>query len=827
MLKMNERIKLIHLLEKHSLDLELLQEFEPDTLLQFCGILEEKQTPQSRYANCPEIQKELINHEQFFFYLDRINAEVTPPAMVNSFLETLHSKGKSAVDYDIEQLISGMELAADAKEVFYDYLTNFSSFTASQKERMVVKKNLKLYQKYFSTPICELPVKEMALFMDEVLTDRWMMPELEHTERAFKLLARNKRLLEIIRFLYTNRIRLEMSIGHYESLCHHPAWALDKLQFLHTLFGEGETRHFMKRWLENNCPLYDLEVLCKSIPDLDENSREDVLYSRSGYINHIYGGRIKSIQLSAVHRNKEDILIYAITNKKPAFIRLVEDNYEAFASLSTGSLLFNREFYVKHININSLSVKNLNDCGWMEASKLNFDALEAGRTYTFEEIKALYGLSIRYYKLYTALDIPSVDKRLMVLRQISKRKLLESMTEDEHVEKLAARLSEQPLLWWIEKHLSHINGLKPSDAVRLLTHWDKVQKLVPQMAAKADAQLVVRNPDNALNYDTLEALKSELIKTDPAWAELVREMKFSDEFINQYAKNVLEFLARNGADIARTYLAGLNEDKHRESLKRIVKAVIMGEFSTLKYYADDLHKELDYPVTNAHKTVWMENIELHGKSGIVVCECDDFYSTLLLSKIPQSTCLAYDIGKQNGCLLSGFDSNKKVLFAYSGDMVVGRAIVRLTKGRFDSPDKPVEPSLSFVDVENIDRDSVNDFYSVQTQSMGQEQLIIFLERPYSAGVSETTAGYIEGLYTELLAKKAQAMGALLVVSNRYKQISLEDFVRTEYHVFISKSKAGAQYLDSLNGATTISDEGGYKSNCFYIYKDALLHLPTR
>ena len=823
MLKMNERINLIHSLKKCSLGLELLQEFEPDTLSQFCGSLEEKQIPQSRYAKCPEIQKELINHEQFFFYLDRINAEITPPSMVNSFLETLHSKGKSAVDYDIEHFISGMELAADAPEVFYDYLANFSSFISSQEERIVVKKNLKLYQKYLSTPIRELPVKEMALFMDEALTDRWMMPELEHVDRALKLLARNKGLLEIIRFLYTNGIRVEMNIGNYESLCHHSNWILEKLQVLHELLGEGEIRHFMQRWLENNCPLYDLEILSKSIADLDENSRGDILYSRSGYINHIYGGRIKSIQLSEVHRHKEDILIYAITNKKSAFIRLVEENYEAFSSLSTGSLLFKREFYAKHININSLSAKNLNDCGWMEASKLNFGELEADRIYTFEEIKALYGLSIRYYKLYAALEIPSIDKRLLVLRQISKRKLLESMTEDEYVTKLAVKLSEQPLLWWIEKHLSHINGLKPQDAVNLLIHWEKVRKLIPQMTVKADVQLVVRNPDNAVNYGTLTTLKSDLIKTDPAWAELVREMKFSDEFISQYAENAIDFLAQNGGDITRTYLAGLYEDKQRESLKRIVKAVLMGEFNTLKYYADDLHKELEYPVTNAHKSVWMENTELQGKFDIVVRECDDFYSTLLLSKIPQSTCLAYDGGTRKDCLLSGFDSNKKVLFAYCGDEVVGRAIVRLTKGRFDNPDKPIEPSLSFVDVETIDRGSVNGSNNARTQKAGQEHLIIFLERPYSADVPGKTAGYIEGLYAELLAKKARAMGALLVVSNKYNQISLEDFVRTEYHVFISKSKAGAQYLDSLNGAASISDEGGYKSNCFYIHKNALLH----
>ena len=66
-LKMNERINLISALEKHRLDLKLLQEFEPGVLLKLCGNLDGKQTPQSWYVEYLETQKELIKHERFFF----------------------------------------------------------------------------------------------------------------------------------------------------------------------------------------------------------------------------------------------------------------------------------------------------------------------------------------------------------------------------------------------------------------------------------------------------------------------------------------------------------------------------------------------------------------------------------------------------------------------------------------------------------------------------------------------------------------------------------------------------------------------------------------
>ena len=72
--------------------------------------------------------------------------EITPPAIINTFLKHLHSKGESAADYDIEQFVSSIELMADAQEDFYDYLVNFSSLATSQEERMVIKENLRLYQ---------------------------------------------------------------------------------------------------------------------------------------------------------------------------------------------------------------------------------------------------------------------------------------------------------------------------------------------------------------------------------------------------------------------------------------------------------------------------------------------------------------------------------------------------------------------------------------------------------------------------------------------------------------------------------------------------------
>lgn len=195
---------------------------------------------------------------------------------------------------------------------------------------------------------------------------------------------------------------------------------------------------------------------------------------------------------------------------------------------------------------------------------------------------------------------------------------------------------------------------------------------------------------------------------------------------------------------------------------------------------------------------------------------------MLIGTAPQRTCLSYIDGQYNECLLSSFDSNKKVIYAYMGDTIVSRAIVRLAKGRFSNPEKSkidgIATSLSFVDLEKQNAPEAK-----KEDEGDKERLVIFLERPYSAGISDETAQNIKRIYAELMAKKADLMGAILVISSSYAKTLQSNFTRTLFHIYISKSKGGAQYLDSLNGSAYVSDEGSYKANDFFIRNKDLLN----
>jgi hypothetical protein len=451
------------------------------------------------------------------------------------------------------------------------------------------------------------------------------------------------------------------------------------------------------------------------------------------------------------------------------------------------------------------------------SSKLLFSELEHDRVYSFNEIKALYDFPVQYYKLYAALDIERVDKRLIVFKQLTKNKIMTFITDEDIIKRLAEKLSQKPLSEWRDSEFAHIDGVKLADAADLLVYYDEVKNLIPQLRNRIDIKLLIRNSEYALTYKTLDEMKTDLVNIDGAWNELIGKLGFKDEFLFKNQERVYEFLCMNNADIANKLYDNLDTEEHRESLRRIVQAELMGELSKLKYYEDDLRREIEYPLNAAQKSIWLENTAAV-TGNVTIKERDDFYHTIMLGTIPYRTCMSYDDTDYCECLLSGFDSNKKVIFAYIDEKIVGRAIIRLTKGKFENNNTPAEKKkeLYFVDLEKVEAESDMPVDSEK------DRLLIFLERSYSSGISDEITAQIDDMYIDLMDKKSAKMSAMLILSNSYQDRTRTDFTQTLFHVYISKSKAGAQYLDSLNGAAHVSDEGGYKSNKFFIRKGDML-----
>lgn len=197
------------------------------------------------------------------------------------------------------------------------------------------------------------------------------------------------------------------------------------------------------------------------------------------------------------------------------------------------------------------------------------------------------------------------------------------------------------------------------------------------------------------------------------------------------------------------------------------------------------------------------------EAGMDVREYDDFFSTMCLGIQPQRTCLSYIDGAYNQCLLSAFDSNKKVLYVSLDGRIVGRAFLRLTKGRLTgSTAKGGDSDFNFVDLEDIAA-------SRHMKSSELEELTLFLERPYISGVGPEQEKQVYELLIELACAKADDLGTTLVLSRDYHPVK-QNFTQTLFDIYISKSKAGEQYLDSLDGPASVSAEGSYKANSFLV-----------
>ena len=230
----------------------------------------------------------------------------------------------------------------------------------------------------------------------------------------------------------------------------------------------------------------------------------------------------------------------------------------------------------------------------------------------------------------------------------------------------------------------------------------------------------------------------------------------------------------------------------------------------MKYHENDLEKEIVYyDISKESKEAWIADSKTIYEN-ITVKECDDFISIFQVGATPVSTCLNYKGGSYSECLLSNFDSNKKLVNIFMDNVLVGRALLRLTKAMFDKDAKSVL-DVSFIDV------------SSNISSNEKEHLILFLEKAYFSGINEKKQALCVKHLLNFLKQKANAMHITKIMFstmyNKYMNLcNITDYSSVDCAVYISRSKSGVQYLDSFSGYNDISKEGQYiktKCNLFY------------
>lgn len=580
-----------------------------------------------------------------------------------------------------------------------------------------------------------------------------------------------------------------------------------------------EIGKFLTLWLDNGALAYDLGRLKRLLPavsrsmakesaERESSGREkSFTQNRVSYLNFLYGDQLGGVDLGELSESQKALLVYGITHKKKHFLSMVKEHFEDFTDLRPYHLLLDADTYVRYLNVNTLNPKKLKESGSLLALPDKTKQYLTRDQYTFEELKLFADMKSKYVHLYHLLSCPKSDDRLWVIREAVKRECLLERMEEEPMARLGEMLSQQPLSKWLSEDMGHIKKLSYWQAALLLSVWDRAAHFIPGIQTGHQADFLLHNLEALKDLTDFQAVTEQMLELDHTWKELNEMLQIGEEFLRKNREGVKQFLYDGGSEIFYAFLSGMDENEW-EKARRLCAAEIAGRFRELKYYKNDLEREIALRISEEVQKHWMENMETK-KGDFRLWEEDRLLPVMQIGEVLGHTCLSYQSGIYKKCLLSCFDANKKVVFVSVSGRLVFRAMVRLTKGTFSRVPGGGQ-SLQFADLIQEDMED-----GVRNR---REYLTLFLERPYFKGISDEKVQEAVKLTVRMLRKKAEQMGAELVLSDSYKGFALEEmpFIRAKYYMYISASKNGKQYLDSLGGMAGVQNEGSYEEGDFLL-----------
>lgn len=825
----SERASIIKRMKAQHLNLGFLHEFGIPELTACCERIADN-IPDVEIAD-RDIQRELIQNKSFAAYLancllrlpnsgdtsqespDQDSEHKDTPSSTDNrtqfmtrlpaLVQLCQSSKRDITAYTENALIEALALDVKDTAMRLVFLEYFAPMELDAPARQTVIASL---NRCVEVPL-ELSDRKRELLLEPSASSRHLFASAPFHEIC-NLLESCPGLLDIIRLLHQWQVEECLTAKEYKTIAQDAPGCYDLLQSIMGQLDAYAVESFFSFWQNGGCAVHELRYMERWVTTHPGQDWDNLFATYSGYINLLYGVRFKKIDLSSVSGVQEDLMIYAIVNNKKHFIRVVDEHAETFFSIPSNSILFLPSLYKEHFNLNELTEQDLRECARIRQRKFLIELLAPGRRYTFPELKALYDAPVSYISFYHALSSDSQDYRLKVFQQLRKRDMLSSDVEDQDIAALAKCLDRKPLYSWLQEDFGHIQNLTAHDTMKILIHLEQLQHLIFSMTERNDVLLALQNLDDLNRFNSIDDLKVNIVQVDQNWGSLVSAMGLSQEFLELYRDNIINFICNNGADIVETYRTSL-DSAQQESFFRVVKAELMGQLGELKYFEGDLQREIDFSLPLQGEAKWKQNLQME-RNGVQAGEYDDFLSTMLLGVRPYSTCLSYNGGAYSECLLSSFDSNKKILYAMWGGRIVGRAFLRLTKGRLTGASSS-EKRFTFVDLENVNS-------SRQEPVLDQEYLTLFLERPYISRVGPELKERIMQIFVALAQRKANEIGTILVLSLDYRGNCGKTFAQTQFDIYISKSKAGMQYLDSLDGPATVSTEGSYKANTFLVQR---------
>ena len=525
-------------------------------------------------------------------------------------------------------------------------------------------------------------------------------------------------LLKLVNTLAGYKAGIEpLNQNQFDQLREKPGEILEKMQVVTGYIPKDLLSYGLQLWLWNGALYADLCKLERIF--MDGMGASEVFKSRVSYVNTLYQNPLSGIDLSGLSYKKSELLLYAITQKKKNFLRLIQKEKMLFDDLPDNSLLLEESVYREYLNLNTVNKKNLKESADLILPRRQFHDLEK-RTYTFEELKLLCRAEKTVICLYGQLTCMRIDDQICVLRELLKRKCMPRTFQDGQLGILAKALSIKPLSRWIREDFGNIRGLSYETAVWLLVYQEQLKGMEKEITMEEQVFYLLKNLELIKECGSFWELKEKLIMRDISWGVLKEKLTFSEDFVKTNATRIGEFIFAGGAEVIATYLK--QQPSKKEEIRRLVVAELLGKFEKLKYPAGDLSREIDFAVSKEVELEWEKDLT-YICGDLTLQEETRLLPIMQIGEIPTYSCISYRTGSNSHCLLSCFDSNKKFLFIQKNGQVVFRAMLRLTKGSY--ADDMHRKKIQFADLSNLD----------ETKDEEGEELVLFLERYYEKNLS--------------------------------------------------------------------------------------------
>ena len=677
----------------------------------------------------------------------------------------------------------------------YSYMKYYGEQNVSKEEKEQLVKSIAMCMEVLDFE--KAGEKDHMLLVNPVFSSELLLDLLENVNNL-KILQ-DQGLMELVNTLAGYEAEIQsLNQKQFDQMKERPVEILEKLRIVTGYIPKDKLTDGLNLWLWNEALYEDLCKLERAFTDGADPA--EVFSSKVSYVNTLYQNPLSKISLSSLSVEKSELLLYAITQKKKAFLNLINEEPELFYDLLNASMLLKKEMYQEYINLNTLNRKNLKDSADLILSNDRFELL-AKREHTFEELKLLCTAKEAVIELYEQLTCKS-DERLLVLRELIKRECVPHSFWEGQIEPLAAALSEKPLSRWIREDFRNIPDLSYGTALWLLVYREQLKGMEKEITMEQQALFLLKDLALVKKCNSLSELKEQLILGDISWRLLKEKLAFSEEFIQENAARIGNFLFVGGAEIMETFLE--RQPSKIEEIRRLVTAELLGKFDELKYPSGDLMREIDFEVSEEAEKEWKKD-RTFTRGNLVLKEETGLLPVMQIGEVPSYSCLSYRSGLNSDCLLSCFDSNKKFFFIRKNGQVVFRAMIRLTKGSYVGD--RMRKKIQFADLSGAGKPKEEE----------GEELVLFLERYYEKNLAYEEQDQAVYLAFVAAKEKAKKLGARLVLSCYYQDdVKTKEYIKSNYYLYISKSKNGSQYLDSLYGEASVSDSGDYSSNIFLL-----------